>query len=174
MHMNCNDIKLFQEACENVSVCSLAQEGKKHLVAHVWKKRAAQRCFRTAKKYGSRKGWGQHLRWMLPTSFRKLSHTQKIYAKKAIEDILVLGQLKSHFLHSVNIGSASTHSSTSSTSVPILQNISSSCPPRITNPTSTIHNPISPQSHQNAMFIPNIGVRKYTNIFHLFNDKMFS
>ena len=54
------------------------------------------------------------------TSYRKLSPTQQIYAKKAIEEILVLGQLDLLSLHSVNTPfSNSIASSIASTPSPL-------------------------------------------------------
>ncbi|KAK9874391.1 hypothetical protein WA026_002738 [Henosepilachna vigintioctopunctata] len=53
-------------------------------------------------------------------SFRKLSATQKIYAKKAIEDILVLGQLNALTFHSAN--SSPPSSTPGSSQVTSMQN----------------------------------------------------
>ena len=52
------------------------------------------------------------------TLCKKLSPTQKIYSKKAIEDILVLGQLDLLFRHSVNSLSSSNFIGPSSASTP--------------------------------------------------------
>ncbi|KAK9876285.1 hypothetical protein WA026_012582 [Henosepilachna vigintioctopunctata] len=81
------------------------------------------------------------------TSFRKLSATQKIYTKKAIEDILVLGQLNELTLHSVNTHSSANSSPPSSTpgssQVPSMQNSRSSTP---------FFHPV--QSYEQAVLIP--------------------
>ncbi|KAK9880792.1 hypothetical protein WA026_013121, partial [Henosepilachna vigintioctopunctata] len=66
------------------------------------------------------------------TSFRKLSATQEIYAKEAIEDMLVLGQLNELTLHSANTHSSANSFRPSSTpgssQVPSIQNSRSSTP----------------------------------------------
>ncbi|KAK9873957.1 hypothetical protein WA026_002309 [Henosepilachna vigintioctopunctata] len=66
------------------------------------------------------------------TSFRKLFVTQKIYAEKAIEDILVLGKFNELTLRSVYTHSSANSSPPSSplgsSQVPSMQNSRSSTP----------------------------------------------
>lgn len=82
-------------------------------------------------------------------SFRKLSATQQLYAKKAIEDILILGQLNQLSLNSVNAPTSnnfSIHSSASSTPFP---NNSRSSTPFVINAVSSP----SPSSQQEISLV---------------------
>lgn len=101
------------------------------------------------------------------TSFRKLSATQKIYAKKAIEDILVLGQLNELTLHSVNTQSSANSSRVSSTAG------SSQEPNMQTSRSSTPF--FHTGSYEQAVLIPGqneAGI--YTNLQQLLSDNDFS
>lgn len=69
------------------------------------------------------------------TSYRKLSGAQKIFAKKAIEEILVLGQLDQLSLNSIQAPSSPCYSSRTST--PSLQYSLSSSPVDYTIPSNT-------------------------------------
>ncbi|XP_044750573.1 uncharacterized protein LOC123310925 [Coccinella septempunctata] len=87
------------------------------------------------------------------TSYRKLSHRQKIFAKKAIEDIFALGQLELLSFNSVDTSCASRTSSTGPT-------------------TSSSHytsNTPSPISEATASYTTMENV-PYTNIEQLFSD----
>lgn len=98
-------------------------------------------------------------------SFRKLSEEQKLYAKKAIEEILILGQLKQLSLNCVTPTSSasSTPQTRSRTSTPLC----SSSPLMITVPRYHFDN--------NASMVDSLSNNcEYSNITDLFSDSQYS
>lgn len=106
-------------------------------------------------------------------SYRKLSPTQQLFAKKAIDDILILGQLSLLDLNTVNIPSTSNSSAHSSVgpSTPLQShNNSRSCTPFIVNPISS-----PPPQYENlsVLQIQTGDANNYTNFRELLSDSTF-
>lgn len=99
-------------------------------------------------------------------SFRNLSSTQQLYAKKAIEEILVLGQLDLLSLNSVTPSSSSSTSNSSTT------------PTSYGSPVASTHTEhailISPPPTENAINLPqHARCRTYRNIQDLLSDNNY-
>ena len=104
------------------------------------------------------------------TSYRKLSPNQQIYAKKAIEEILVLRQLDLLSLHSVNTPSSSNSISPSSASTPSpLHHASFRVSRSSTPPFQQSH---SSPAYENIICDPVAGT--YSSVQQLLSDNSFT
>lgn len=116
--------------------------------------------------------------------FRKLSETQQLYARKAIEEILLLGQLNQLTLNTVSTASSNVSSNLSSrASTPHSLSTVSPMSPIPVNPAMQInfvplpvHTPRSNQFHTEPQYQPPIPPnqpptnQQYENVAHLLRD----